>query len=121
MQLSTDDRTLIVEKHFIEKSTNRKIAREMDCSVRTVERVLQRFADEHTLERHPRSGRHRSVDTATTKGLTKIIQKKPTATGPELQAELERTTGRRIGQRTLRLERGALNYHPVHPVVKPGL
>lgn len=119
--LSMEPRNIIVEKAFRERKRPPTIARELKCGLATVYRVIEQFTREHTLERRRGSGRPKVMDEAMTSTFDKIVQKKPTASSAELRSALERKTGRRVSERTVRRARRALTYHPVHASRKPAL
>ena len=121
MQVSIEDRHLIVEKTFCEKLRPRTIARQLGCSIRTVERVMQQFILEHKLEPHARSGRPSQMDSAMTTALDKIVTRNPSASSSALQTMLLARTGRGVSARTVRRARRTLGYHPVHASLKPRL
>ena len=121
MQVSIEDRHLIVEKTLRENLRPRTIARQLGCSIRTVDRVMQQFMEEHKLEPHARSGRPSKMDMAMTNALDKIVKKNPRAPSSNLQSKLLAKTGRRVSASTVRRTRRTLGYRPVHTSLKPGL
>ena len=74
MNVSIEDRHLIVEKTLRENLRPRTIARQLGCSIRKVDRVMQQFMEEHKLEPHVRSGPS-MMDMAMTNALDKIVKK----------------------------------------------
>jgi transposase len=119
--LTHQEKMECIRKHFHERKQPRTIARELGCSERTVERVVEQFIAEGEVARKKGSGRPSVVTDEVKVAIERGIQRKRKATSAELAKVVASDTGRRVSERTIRRTRRQLRYHPVHVSVKPSL
>jgi transposase len=118
-QVSDKQRARIVHAALVQKRRSTAIAREQHVSVRTVNRVLARFAADGELTAAPRVGRPGALSAAQWGALSRRIKEHPTDTAATIAAWMLVTHHVRCSERSVRRWRRDLGYTPHRERIVP--
>lgn len=101
--------------------SERKVAARAGCALCTVQNIWKKWRETGSTEQRARAGRPHTLSGADEKAFIKLIEKKRSATAADLTHDMQRITGRRISERTIKRERHELGFHTVHGQKRPHL
>jgi transposase len=98
--------------HYNSKWTQKRIAKHVHCSQKTVSNTIKRFESTGSLVDRPRSGRPLLVSETVQKAVDKIIHKSPKLPASQISIRLQEGTGLKLSVRTIESYRRKLDYFP---------
>lgn len=99
-ELSEKIRMEIIDQHFKGKGY-KTISKQLDIPVSTVANIVKKVKVHGSVANLPGRGRKRKIDPRLNKRIARMVNKEPTKTSKEIQAELQ-GQGTSVSERTIR-------------------
>lgn len=100
-ELSIEERKIIINSHEIGKSYS-EIAKIINRSKSTVQKVINHFKIENIIENKPRTGRPPKLNNREERKIEAIIKKDPFTSAPKTATELKESFGKNVSADTVR-------------------
>lgn len=109
-ELSKDLKDLII-KLYKESNSQRQIARIVNKSSATVQKIIEKYNFEGSTKNRPRSGRPKVFTSQEERIIVRKVKANPKKSAPKIQSEIEREVGKSCNPETIRRVLHNAGYH----------